>query len=297
VLAGGTIVLIGVLAFTSAGRSAAEDFIGALRMAKPKAVGASLSAAPASSGARPFQGVIGGMLAKTVSVAVDEADQPMTTLAAGAKLAGFDALVPRLRTDAPTASVIGAHTIEMVADRNQLLTIFAEAGRHDRTVPPSIDGSKITIRSARALRVQFGNCPVPVANTIQGQIQGPPPASTDNANCVVLVESPAVSADIPSGLDMGPLVELALQLSGMSPAQTHDFQQVLDWKSTLAVNIPRNLRSIEAKEVNGVHAMLLITAGRRGPTWAMVWAKNGMVYALTGYGNAADSVPLANSVN
>jgi hypothetical protein len=70
----------------------------------------------------------------------------------------------------------------------------------------------------------------------------------------------------------------------------------LDWKSTLAISLPRNLRSIEAKEVNGAHAMLLITAGRRGPTWELVWARSGMVYALTGYGNSADAIALANSI-
>ena len=291
------VLVVGAFSVTAAGRSMARAFLASLRIAKPQAVSVSIPSPPGSSGTRPFQGVISGMIAKNVSVALDEADQPVASVAAAGKLAGFDVQLPRVRTDPPTMSVLGAHAIEMVADRNQLLAVFAEAGRKDVTVPESVEGSKIAVRTPRALRVQYGNCPVPVANTIQGQIQGPPPPSTDNANCVVLIEGPAVSADVPPALDMGPLVELALELSGMSPTQTQDFQRVLDWKSTLAVAVPRNLRSLEAKDVSGAHAMLLITAGRRGPTWAMVWARNGMVYALSGYGNAGDAVPLANSIN
>jgi hypothetical protein len=290
-------VLIVVLSATTAGRSLAHGFLASLRLAKPQTVSASVSPAPGAGGTRPLQGVIGGMIAKSVSTPLDEADQPAASAAAAAKLAGFDVQLPRARTDAPTLSIIGAHAIEMVADRTQLRTIFAEAGRKDVAVPDAVDGAKVAVRTARAVRAQYGNCPVPVANTIQGQIQGPPPPSTDNANCVVLIEGTPVSADVPPALDMVPLVELALELSGMSPAQTHDFQQVLDWKATLAVTVPRNLRSIEATEVKGARAMLLVTAGRRGPTWAMVWSRGGLVYALTGYGSAGDAMPLANSIN
>jgi hypothetical protein len=293
----GAVVFIVALTVTSNGREITRNFLASLRIAKPQTVSASVTPAPGAGGTRPLQGVIGGMIAKNITIGLDEPDQSAPTVAAAAKLAGFDVQLPRARTDAPTFSILGAHAIEMVADRTQLRTIFSEAGRKDVAVPESVDGAKVAVRTSRAVRAQYGNCPVPVANTIQGQIQGPPSPSTDNANCVVLIEGKPVSADVPAALDIGPLMELALELSGMSPAQTHDFQQVLDWKATLAVTVPRNLRSLEVKDVKGARAMLLITAGRRGPTWAMVWSRDGMVYALTGYGNAGDAEPLANSIN
>jgi hypothetical protein len=49
--------------------------------------------------------------------------------------------------------------------------------------------------------------------------------------------------------------------------------------------------------VGGVQGMLVNTVGRRGPTYALIWAKDGMVYSLVGYGSAADAVPLASSIN
>jgi hypothetical protein len=42
--------------------------------------------------------------------------------------------------------------------------------------------------------------------------------------------------------------------------------------------------------------MLVITGGRRGPTYALVWVQGGVVYTLTGYGSSADAVPLAKSL-
>ena len=95
---------------------------------------------------------------------------------------------------------------------------------------------------------------------------------------------------------MGPLMEIALELSGMSPVQAQSLPHTLDWKSALAISFPRNLRSIEAKDVHGAPAMLLVTAGRRGPTWELLWAKGPLVYALTGYGDSAAALAVANSI-
>jgi hypothetical protein len=291
------VAVVGALSFTATGRGLVETFFGSLRLAKPQAVSVGIPGPAGSNGARQMQNMVGGMLGKNVDVALDEADRPAATAEAAGKLAGFAAHLPRARGDAPTIVVTGAHAIEMTVDIGQLRTTFAEAGKRDVPLSASVEGSKVAVRTPRAIRTQYGNCPAPAAATLQNQLQGPPPPSTDNANCIVFVESPAVGADVPAGLDMGPLIEIALELSGMSPLQAQAVPGTLDWKATLAVSLPRNLRSFEMKAVNGAQAMLLITAGRRGPTWELVWAKSGMVYTLTGYGNAGDAVPLANSVN
>ena len=278
------------------GTAAGQRFLAELRIERPKAVSAAVPGSGAPGNTRPLQNMIGGMIANTVNVALDEPEQAVANAVAAQKAAGFAPHLPRARADAATMTVIGAHTIDMTVDVGQLRTIFAEAGKTGVPLPESAQGAKVVLRTPRALRTQYGNCPAPPANTIQGQVQGPPPPSTDNASCIVLVESPAVSADVPPSLDMNPLMEIALELSGMSPAQAQGVPQLFDWKSTLAVSFPRNLRSIETKDIHGTPAMLLVTAGRRGPTWELLWAKGPLVYALTGYGNSADALTLANSI-
>jgi len=82
----------------------------------------------------------------------------------------------------------------------------------------------------------------------------------------------------------------------MSPSQAQEFLKTVDWKTTLGMSVPRFMRSYEGVEINGVRGTLLNTVGRRGPTYTLLWAKNGIVYSLVGYGSSGDALTLAESV-
>ncbi len=294
-LALGALVVVVLLAVPASGGSLGQRFLASLRIAKPKAVAAGISVPSATSAGRQLQALIGSMVAESTSVALDEPDQPVPSADSASRLAGFTARLLRARSDAPSLSVIGAHAMNAKVNRAQLETILAEAGRRDVQVPASLDGTTIATQTPRAIRVQYGNCPAPVANTIQSQINGPPPPSTDNGNCVVFTQTPVTSAVVPHGLDIEELETMALELSGMSPNQTRDFQHTFDWKSTLAMSLPRAIRSYDAVQVKGERGMLINTGGRRGPTYQLIWASGGTVFTLAGYGSSADAVPLASS--
>jgi hypothetical protein len=144
--------------------------------------------------------------------------------------------------------------------------------------------------------VEYGNCPTPTANTLQAQIQGPPPPSVENSSCVILTETPRASVELPSGLDTAAVITIALELSGMSPNQARDFRQLFDWPAAVTIAPPRLIRSYELVQLPGARAMLMITGGRRGPTYLLAWVKQGIVHSLSGYGSAADARPLAESI-
>ncbi|MDB4878353.1 MAG: putative transrane anti-sigma factor [Gemmatimonadetes bacterium] len=284
-------------ACTPPGQRTARRFFSSLRLAKPQPVAANPAAAPGSNANRQLQDAIGGMVSKKVNVVFDEPDQRAPSPSAAERIAGFAARLPRARHDSAVLSVIGARSVEMTVDRDELRTILMEAGQSAASLPASIQGAHLALRTPRAIRAQYGNCPVPVANTIQAQIQGPPPPSTDNGNCVVLVQSPRAAGDVPPGLEMDRLTEIALELAGMSPKQAHAFQSLVHWQSAVVLSLPRAMRSYDVVTVQGVPGMLMNTGGRRGPTWALIWEKDGTVYELTGYGSSADALPLANSVS
>ena len=82
----------------------------------------------------------------------------------------------------------------------------------------------------------------------------------------------------------------------MNPSQAHDFLQTVNWKSTLTLTVPRFLRSYQVVTADGVQGMLLTMAGRRGPGYTLVWAKNGLVYSLVGFGDSSQAVELADSL-
>jgi hypothetical protein len=289
------ILAVATLSFSAAARSAGARFFDSLRIAAPARVNVGISAAAGVNGNRSLQQVVSDMAADKASVTTDEADQAAPNLVVASQMAGFAAQLPRLRKDTPKFLVLGARTIQMSVDHNRLQTILHEAGRSDVVLATAVDGAVLAVQDPRAIRSQYGNCPVP-DNSLQGQIAGPPPASTDNSDCLVLFESPSVAVTAPNGLDVHPLVEIGLELSGMTPEQAQEFLQTFDWKSTLGLAMPRFVRSYTLVEVNGAKGMLLGTAGRRGPTYVLIWAKNGMVYSLTGYGNPGEAIPMANSV-
>lgn len=294
---GGTWVAILALVVVVAFSSPGQHFFAALRIAKPASVNVNIPSFSGASANRQLQDILSGMVAEKVNITLDEQDRPATSATAASALAGFTARLPRARTDAPTLIVIGARSTDAKINRAQLKTIFAEAGQPKVALPESVDGQVVTVRAPRAIRAQYGNCPVPVASTLQSQIQGPPPPSTDNGNCVILIESAIVSADVPPALDRPLLVEIALEIAGMSPDQAQTFQKLFDWQTALSLSMPRGTRSYQTVTVDGVQGMLVNTAGRRGPTYALIWAKNGMVYSLVGYGSSGDAVPLANSIS
>ena len=104
-------------------------------------------------------------------------------------------------------------------------------------------------------------------------------------------------ATAPAGMAFDQLVEIALELSGLSPERAAVFQRQLDWRSTLALSLPRFVRSFDTVTVAGAPGLLFGAGGRRGPAYVLVWARDGIVYSLTGYGNSADGVAAADAVH
>ncbi len=287
--------IVATLVFSTAARSTSARFFHSLRMAPPARVNVGITAAAGPYGNRSLQQLLSDMAASKVDVVSDEGDQPVASASAASQAAGFIVQLPQLRKDAPKLTVIGAHAVRLYVDRSRLQTMLDEAGRSHVILPSNTDGSVVSVRDPKAIRVEYGNCPQP-DNTLQGQITGPPPPSTDTSNCLVLLESPDASIHVPGGIDLQPLVEIGLQLSGMNPKQTEDFLSTFDWKKSLALALPRFVRAYELVDIRGAKGMLLSTAGRRGPTYGLIWTRNGMIYSLTGYGNTGEAIPLAESI-
>jgi hypothetical protein len=102
--------------------------------------------------------------------------------------------------------------------------------------------------------------------------------------------------NVPAGLDVGGLAQIGLETAGMTPSQASDFLHTIDWKAVLTLSVPRSLRSYQVVKVSGTNGTLLSMAGRRGPGYALIWTKNGLVYSLIGFGDSSQAVGLADSL-
>jgi hypothetical protein len=290
------IVIAALVAFPIAGQSAGARFFASLRLAKPKpdTAGAALNAP--LNGGRRLEDVFAAIVAESTVTTRDGPDAAVSTASAAAKLAGFHPRLLSARKEAPSITILGEQHVDASVNPRQLQTLLTQAGSLGAAVPQSLDGTHVSFATPRGVRVQYGNCPAPAANTIQGQINGPPPASADNASCVAITEVPIASVTLPAALDTAAIMELALEVAGMSPNQARDFRRIFAWPAAAVLSPPRGVRSYELVRVGDADAMLVITGGRRGPTYALAWVRDGVVFTLTGYGSSADAVPLAKSL-
>ncbi|MGH7584055.1 MAG: hypothetical protein ACREL5_12595 [Gemmatimonadales bacterium] len=290
-------VLVVLFFVSTPGRSVAGQFIASLRIAKPQPVTVTVPGFSGPGTNHQLEDAIGGMVADTVHTDLDEGDQPVPTPDSAAHLAGMPVHLLNGRADAPKVFVLGARRVSMVVDRNQLRTILDEAGDRATVVPASVNGASFTMTTSRAIRLQYGHCPEAAPNTIAGQVQGPPPPPADISDCAVLIESRPVEGDPPPGVDLTRLTNLALQLGRMNPTEAQEFQRAFDWRTILSVSLTRFIRTHEAVSVGAAPAMLFTSGGRRGPSYELVWVRDGVAYTFTGYGSPTNAVALANTTN
>jgi hypothetical protein len=225
-----------------------------------------------------------GPVAETASA--DEASQQ----------AGFGVRVLSAAQGSPRFMVSSGPAFEAVIDRAKAQALLDAAGRSDLQLPASVDGATVKVDVATGVTVAYGDCPKSAPGAMN---DSPDPDNVTLArNCVMLAQVPSPSVVTPPDLDMGQLAELGLQLAGMSAAEAHSFSQTIDWTSTLVVPIPRNAAAYAKVNVDGVTGTVIYRryGEGRAQEYTLLWVKNGIVYALAGYGTTDQAAALANSI-
>ncbi len=279
-------------------RNVALKSLQSLRMQKVQAVNADFSPYVDSNANPTLHQMVTQMISDKVRVEVNEEDHPVTDVAGARQLAGFDVQLLSARKDPPTLVVGGSHKVDVVVDRARLQAIATEAGHSDLVLPQSLDGATVGVQVPRSVQLQYGTCPsaANAGQVVADNITGPSPTTTQFSDCVRLREGPTPVVNMPSSLDVGGLAQIGLETAGMTPAQASDFLRTVDWKAVLTLSVPRSLRAYQTVKVDGTNGTLLSMAGRRGPGYALIWTKNGLVYSLTGFGDSSQAVTLADSL-
>jgi hypothetical protein len=279
-------------------RNVALKSLQSLRMQKVQAVNADFSPYVDANANPTLHQMVTQMISDKVQVEVNEEDHPVSDVASASQLAGFNVLMLGARRDSPTIVVGGSHKIDVTVDRSRLQAIATEAGHPELVLPQSLDGASLGVQVPRSVRLQYGTCPRPAnaSKVVADNITGPDPTTTQYSDCVRLREGPDPIVNVPTGLDVGGLAQIGLETAGMTPKQASDLLHTIDWKATLTLSVPRSLRSYEAVKVDGTNGTLLSMAVRRGPSYALIWTKNGLDYSLTGFGDSSQAVELADSL-
>jgi hypothetical protein len=293
-----TLVVVVVALAMPEARHTIANLLGGLRVQKVQAVNVDFTSLSDPNSNPELHQMVSQMISDKAIITTNDKDQPVENAAAATQAAGFPPRLISARKDEPVLVVGGQRALMMTVDRARLHEIIKASGHPELALPESLDGASFSVQIPRTIRLRYGKCPVPqtAGKAITNQVVETPASTADYADCLRLTEGPVPNVNVPAGLDVRKLAEVGLQVAGMTPQQSREFFQTIDWRATLTLTVPRQLRSYEQVEISGTKGTLLTLAGRRGPGYTLVWVKNGIAFALTGYGDPGHAVEIADSV-
>lgn len=273
-------------------RAWAGQFLGLFRVQQITVLPIDTTRLSELSGNETLGSQISQLFSKSVKVTRQPGEaQVVANDAEASQLAGFTVRLPNNRSDAPELTVQGGTAFEFTVDRNLAQGILNEAGRSDLQLPAALDGATIAVDIPAGVTAAYGNCP-----QVEGSNETGSPGRRF-ATCVVLAQIPSPAVTTPPDLDVAQLAQIGLQFTGMSAEEAQAFSQTVDWASTLVVPIPRNGAVYTQVPVDGVTGYLIQRPADDAPQYAVIWVKDGIIYAIGGLGsNSSAALEMANSM-
>jgi anti-sigma factor RsiW len=281
-------------------RAAASQFLGLFRVRKFAVV----SINPAAlQNLEQAGGQIDQLLSDSVTFA-KEPGQPVAVASAAeaAQKAGFPVRLPSAAASAPRLRVEDGVNATLKVDLARVRSVLELAGRSDIKLPNALDGANVEFNVPPSVVAQY-DCPSPQPGPAapMPDLSQPPLRAQALSNCVTLVQLASPTLNTPPGVDLGQVGEAMLELLGLSPAEAQHFAQTIDWSSTLVIPLPTDASSFRDVTVDGAPGVLIqsnprSSGGPRASHYTLLWEKNGMVYSLTGTGDATRGVEIADSL-
>ena len=288
--------LIVVLVSFAPARTWAQKLLAMLRVQKITVIPVDLKALAGPNGESGAGKMLGQMISDNVVVTIHGERQSASSADEASQRAGYKIRLLSNSTDAPQFTVEGEQAFHMTVDRERVQGILDELGHSELNLPSSLDGATIAVHIPPAVVARYGHCPI---ETHHGDIIPPSDNTTEASDCVIVAQVPSPTVSVPPELNIAELAEAGLQVAGMSASEAHAFCQTVDWTSTLVIPLPRYANSYKTVAVDGVEGTLInVPRERRHPAgYTLVWVKDGMIYSVMGFGNTAEAVPLAESLN
>jgi hypothetical protein len=141
----------------------------------------------------------------------------------------------------------------------------------------------VNVENARALMSAAGADPALIPDSLDGaavELTIYPSVSLTWNEGVVLLQPPSPLVAYPDEVDAVGLGEALLQALGMDSSQARRLARSIDWTNTLLLPIPENMASFSEVSIDGVSGLALNSFDGRNA--AILWQKDGIVYALSG---------------
>ncbi len=244
---------------------------------------------------------LGKQVSNMISSSVTTQQKPGTPVTVAdvvtaSQQAGFTVRVPQVMTPS-RISVEGTGAFTIKVDVTKAQALLNEAGRPDLVLPTSINGANVSVTIPASVSVAYGTCPDPAASDTANGIKTNGSAGRQYPDCVILAEVPTPTVSAPADLNIAQLAQIGLEFTGMTSQQAEAFTQTVDWTSTLVIPLPRNAATYQQVTVDGVSGTLIQRPADDAPQYALVWVKNGIIYAISSLGtNSQQALQMANSL-
>jgi len=191
----------------------------------------------------------------------------------------------------PDVRMRGEGLFKITADMSKVETVLDTLELDDVAVPWEAHGAVFTVKSAPVVDLVYRRDP--------DRCQGP---------CeIVFTQTKSPEVELPPGVDIAKLGEVALRIQGLSATEARQFAKTLDWSSTLVVPVPiagSEYREVEVDGTKGVLVTYSRRPGRKEPASAasaprlsaLVWTVDGVVYQLRGRATGRDLLQMAGSI-
>jgi hypothetical protein len=292
-------VIVLVLAFSvSPVRSFAGQFLGLFRVQQVSVIAIDTTGISQLNGDSALGKQIGQLLSSSVKM-TEKPGQPQSAATAeeSGQLAGFTVRLPGAQAIAPQLTVQGGTAFSFVVDRARAQALLDETGHKDLVLPASLNGANIDVNIPASVTAAYGNCPKPDPDGEGLNMNSNGSPGRRYADCVILAQIPSPTVNTPPDVDLEQLAEIGLQFTGMTPEQAHAFSQTVDWTTSLVIPIPKNAATYQQVNVDGVNGTLIQRPFDDGPEYALIWVKNGIIYAISGLGSdSAKAIAMANAM-
>lgn len=203
------------------------------------------------------------------------------------RLVGF---FPRLPAGSTVMSigVIPEQTHQLTVDTDLWNAVLASLGSDRFAIDPSLDGQIVKVSFKAAVTTAIGQCE-------KVREDGDDQAATILDDCIVLVEMPGPTVEVPEGLDIMALTEALLELTGMSAEEARTFSQNVDWATTLILPVPNGdgvtTRDIVVDSVTGT-----LIEDSASDEFLLIWNRDGLLYSMAGSGDPQVAIDLASNL-
>jgi len=208
-------------------------------------------------------------------------------------LAGIPVRLPSsaVLAGTPRLSVEPGAKISFKVDLPRIQSILSDAGFKEIKLPKELD--RTTVKADLPMVVTAIYSDNQPSEAVAGQ---DPDAEMEWCpNCTVLIQLASPTVETPDGVDLTAIGKAYLRLTGMSDAEAESFSQAVDWTTTLVIPVP-SFATRETVSVDGVDGILIQQNPEYNTQYMLIWVKEGVIYALSGYARGATALEIANSL-